>query len=183
ACTFSCIAECSSALSRPHLLFLSPPSVPARTPSKALALACSLPNVLPSAPPFRCILTASKEDISIGLRRGHFYWGATNAQILGSSGVGRIAQAFGPMRAPSDVVAEGQSEQNEQPEQGTSDDQVGQFRAPPDVHKEQSDERGLGSRYRHSNHEVEYAKVDERDPISDNREQYQGRKYNGVCLH
>src|SRR5262249_6151494 len=75
--TFSCIAECSSALSRPHLLFLSPPSVPARTPSKALALACSLPNVLPSAPPFRCILTASKEDISIGLRRGHLYWGAT----------------------------------------------------------------------------------------------------------
>src|SRR5215469_14845920 len=95
----------------------------------------------------------------------------------GSLRVCRVPEAVSPIRAPRNVVSQGEGKQDKEPEERARNDQLGHSRTPPGVHEKQSDEAGFNSCYREGYNEIQHAQVDKRYTISDDREHDQSREY------
>src|SRR6187200_2417162 len=91
--------------------------------------------------------------------------GAIDAPITAASATAahRLIDAL-PERSPGpgQVVAEGECQQDSQPEDAADHDRPGEPRTVLHVHEEQDHQRRLHAGDRQRDHRVEYAKVDER---------------------
>src|SRR5215472_13284603 len=89
----------------------------------------------------------------------------------------RVPEAVSPIRAPRNVVSQGEGKHDKEPEERARDDQLGQSRSPPGVHEKQGDEAGFRSCYREGDYDIQDAQVDKGYTISDDREHDQRREY------